>query len=124
MSELPTGTVTFLFTDVEGSTRLWEDYPDAMKDALARHDEILRDAVAAHDGHIVKMTGDGAHAVFADAPNAIDAAVAAQCAMTTEQWGTAVPLRIRMGVHTGRAESRDGDYFGTAVNRAARVMST
>ncbi len=67
MTALPTGTVTFLFTDLEGSTRLWEEHPDAMHDALARHDEILRDAIAAHDGHVVKTTGDGFHAAFADA---------------------------------------------------------
>ena len=67
MTELPTGTVTFLFTDLEGSTRLWEEHPDAMQGALARHDEILRDAIAAHDGHIVKTTGDGVHAAFANA---------------------------------------------------------
>ncbi len=67
MSELPSGTVTFLFTDLEGSTRLWEEHPDAMRDALARHDEILRAAIEAHEGHVVKTTGDGVHAVFAAA---------------------------------------------------------
>ena len=62
MAELPSGTVTFLFTDLEGSTRLWQEHPEAMKDALARHDEILREAIGVHGGHVVKMTGDGAHA--------------------------------------------------------------
>jgi predicted ATPase/class 3 adenylate cyclase len=123
MADLPTGTVTFLFTDLEGSTRLWEQFPDAMKEALARHDEILRDAIAAHDGHIVKMTGDGAHAVFADATHAVRAAVEAQQALTREQWGEPGELRVRMGLHTGPAEARDGDYYGTAVNKAARLMS-
>src|SRR6516162_9596796 len=104
MADLPTGTVTFLFTDLEGSTRLWEQFPDAMKEALARHDEILRDAIAAHDGHIVKMTGDGAHAVFADATHAVRAAVEAQQALTREQWGEPGELRVRMGLHTGPAE--------------------
>ncbi len=78
MAELPSGTVTFLFTDLEGSTRLWEEHPEAMRAALARHDAILRDAVVAHDGHVVKTTGDGIHAVFATARDALDAAVAMQ----------------------------------------------
>ncbi|HXY92986.1 MAG TPA: adenylate/guanylate cyclase domain-containing protein [Acidimicrobiia bacterium] len=123
MPELPTGTVTFLFTDLEGSTRLWQEHPEAMKDALARHDEILRVAITAHDGHVVKMTGDGAHAAFADATSAVRAARDAQVALAGEEWGETGPLRVRMGVHTGPAEARDGDYYGTAVNRAARLMS-
>ena len=123
MTTLPTGTVTFLFTDIEGSTRLWQDQPEAMQPALARHDEILRDAIGAHDGHYVKTTGDGAHAVFATASDAIDAAVNAQRAIGTEPWGLPSPLRVRMGIHSGPAELRDGDYFGTTVNRAARIMS-
>ena len=77
MGELPSGTVTFLFTDLEGSTRLWEEHPEAMRPALARHDEILREAVAASGGHVVKTTGDGMHAVFATAHDALDAAAAA-----------------------------------------------
>ena len=86
MAELPTGTVTFLFTDLEGSTRLWEEHPDAMRDALARHDEILRDAVRQHDGHVVKTTGDGLHAAFAVASDAVAAALEAQRALTSEDW--------------------------------------
>ena len=74
MTPLPSGTVTFLFTDLEGSTGKWEKHPDAMRDALARHDAILRETVEAHDGHVVKSTGDGIHAVFASAPNAVLAA--------------------------------------------------
>lgn len=123
MAGLPTGTVTFLFTDIEGSTRLWQEQPDAMKPALARHDEILRDAIAAHAGHYVKTTGDGAHAVFTTASDAIDAAVDAQRAIGAESWSLPNPLRVRMGIHSGPAELRDGDYFGTTVNRAARIMS-
>ena len=123
MAELPTGTVTFLFTDIEGSTRVWQEQPDAMRPALARHDEILRDAIAAHDGHYVKTTGDGAHAVFATASDAISSAVAAQLAIGAEPWPLSDPLRVRMGIHSGPAELRDGDYFGTAVNRAARIMA-
>ncbi|HXY95126.1 MAG TPA: adenylate/guanylate cyclase domain-containing protein [Acidimicrobiia bacterium] len=120
---LPTGTVTFLFTDLEGSTRLWEEHPDAMQTVLARHDEILRDAVDAQDGHIVKTTGDGVHAAFADAAHAVEAALTAQRAIGGEAWAGTGALLVRMGVHTGPATARDGDYYGTAVNRAARLMS-
>ena len=123
MSELPAGTVTFLFTDLEGSTRLWEEHPDAMRAALARHDEILRDAVEKRDGYLVKTTGDGLHAAFAVAPDAVAAALDAQRALTREEWTLPEPLTVRMGLHTGVAEVRDGDYYGTAVNRAARVAA-
>jgi predicted ATPase/class 3 adenylate cyclase len=121
--ELPTGTVTFLFTDLEGSTRLWQEHPDAMKDALARHDSILREAIAANGGHVVKMTGDGTHAAFASPADAVGAARDSQLALATEPWDSTGPLRVRMGIHTGHAEARDGDYYGTAVNKAARLMS-
>ncbi len=123
MGGLPSGTVTFLFTDLEGSTRLWEEHPEAMQAALARHDEILRDAVVGCQGHVVKTTGDGIHAVFATAHDALDAAVAAQVGLAGESFGATGPLRVRMGVHTCEAEYRDGDYFGSEVNRAARLMS-
>jgi predicted ATPase/class 3 adenylate cyclase len=123
VAELPTGTVTFLFTDLAESTRLWEDFPDDMRVTLARHDDILRSAIGAHDGHLVKMTGDGAHAAFGTAEDAVAAAVDAQLALQDETWGATGPLRVRMGLHTGSAEVRDGDYFGTEVNRAARVMA-
>ncbi|MEX0663731.1 MAG: adenylate/guanylate cyclase domain-containing protein [Acidimicrobiia bacterium] len=119
---LPTGTVTFLFTDLEGSTRLWEEHPEAMKDALARHDELLRSAVESHGGHVVKTTGDGLHAVFATAEQAVAAAVAGQGALSGVD-GPEGPLRVRMGLHTGAADVRDGDYYGGAVNRAARVSA-
>ncbi len=123
MAELPTGTVTFLFTDLEGSTRLWEQLPDAMRGALARHDEILRDAVEKRGGVVVKTTGDGLHAAFAAAQDAVAAAVDAQRGLGAEPWGLPEPLLVRMGVHTGEADLREGDYFGTAVNRAARVSA-
>jgi len=119
---LPSGTVTFLFTDLESSTRLWQEQSGPMQTALARHDAILRDAVERHDGVVVKGTGDGIHAVFATPEAALVAAVAAQRALTGEQWPGLEPLRVRMGVHVGTAEARDGDYFGPAVNRAARLM--
>jgi len=123
MAALPSGTVTFLFTDLEGSTRLWEQHPEAMRDALARHDAIVRDAIESHHGHVVKTTGDGAHAAFATASDAVDAAVAAQVALAAEIWTATGPLLVRMGIHTGEAELRAGDYYGTALNRAARIMS-
>jgi len=123
VAELPSGTVTFLFTDLEGSTRLWEEHADAMKAALARHDEILRDAVESRGGQVVKTTGDGLHAVFATAHDAAIAAVEAQRALGDEPWTLPEPLRVRIGVHTGEAEIRDGDYYGSAVNRAARVSA-
>ncbi len=123
MAELPSGTVTFLFTDLEGSTRLWQEHPEAMKPVLARHDELVRDAIEGHGGYVVKTTGDGFHAAFAAAHDAIDAAVDAQLALGAEGWGATGALGVRMGVHTGPAELRDGDYYGSAVNRAARLMS-
>jgi predicted ATPase/class 3 adenylate cyclase len=120
---LPTGTVTFLFTDLEGSTRLWEEHPEVMHDALARHDAILRMAVEAHGGYLVKTMGDGIHASFATADAAVNAAVTAQRALGSEPWGETGPLRVRMGLHTGSAEIREGDYYGPALNRAARLMA-
>ena len=122
MPGLPTGTVTFLFTDLEGSTRLWEEHPDAMRPALARHDEILRGAVESHGGVVVKTTGDGLHAAFGSAEGALESAVAGQRGLAAESWRGVEPLRVRMGVHTGSAEARGGDYFGPALNRAARLM--
>jgi predicted ATPase/class 3 adenylate cyclase len=121
--EPPTGTVTFLFTDLEASTRLWQEHPAAMQRASARHDELVGDAIESHGGYVVKTTGDGFHAVFASAQAAVDAAVAAQLALGGEPWDETGPLRVRMGIHSGHAEVRDGDYYGTAVNRAARLMS-
>jgi len=121
----PTRTVTFLFTDIEGSTRLWELYPEPMRAVLAQHDALLREAVGAHQGRIVKTTGDGCHAVFETAVSAVGAALAAQQALREGAWTEIRPeaLRVRMGVHTGEAEARDGDFFGPAVNRAARLTS-
>lgn len=120
---LPTGTVTFLFTDLESSTRLWEQQREAMQAALARHDELLVQAVEAQGGRVVKGTGDGLHAVFATAEAAVMAAVASQLALGGEDWGATGPLRVRMGLHTGTAERRGGDYFGPVLNRAARLMA-
>ena len=124
MAELPSGTVTFLFTDLEGSTRLWEEHATAMRPALERHDRILREAVEHHRGSVVKTTGDGLHGVFVTTRDALDAALAAQRALAAEEWGAPGELRVRMGLHTGDAEVRDGDYYGPATNRAARVMAS
>ena len=124
-SEFPSGTVTFLFTDIEGSTSLWEQHPEAMKPALARHDAIVRQAVESNHGYVVKMTGDGCHAAFASGIDAVIASLSAQCAIANENWAELAPqtLRVRMGIHTGESQQRAGDYFGSAVNRAARLMS-
>jgi predicted ATPase/class 3 adenylate cyclase len=110
----PSGVVTFLFSDIEGSTRRWEADADAMRKALAAHDEVLRSTVEAHGGWLFKHTGDGVCAGFASPTSAVDAAVAAQ---------RALELPVRMGLATGEAELRDGDYFGAVLNRAARVMA-
>jgi predicted ATPase/class 3 adenylate cyclase len=123
VAELPTGTVTFLFTDLESSTRLWDEHSEAMRAALARHDAILVQAVGARGGQVVKSTGDGLHAVFGAAENAVEAAVEAQRELTGEAWGETGPLRVRMGLHTGTAERRGEDYFGSTLNRAARLTA-
>jgi FXSXX-COOH protein len=123
VTELPSGMVTFLFTDLEGSTGKWEKHPHEMRAASARHDAILRSAVEAHRGHVVKSTGDGVHAVFAAASDAVAAASDAVRAFNSETWGSTGPLRIRVGIHTGEADERDGDYFGLALSRASRLMA-
>jgi len=118
---MPTGTVTFLFTDLESSTRLWEEHPDAMRGALARHDTIVQGAIGEHDGVVVKTTGDGVHAAFATARDAVGAAVAAQLALQHEPWEDTGALRVRIGLHTGVCELRDGDSSrsSTACERTA-----
>ncbi len=110
----PSGVVTFLFTDVEGSTRRWEADADGMRKALAAHDEVLREAIEGHGGWLFKHTGDGVCAAFASPRSAVDAAVAAQ---------RVLELPVRMGLATGEAELRGADYFGAVLNRAARVMA-
>ena len=123
MAQLPSGTVTFLFTDLESSSRLWEEHPEAMRVALARHDAILAAAVGECGGHVLKTTGDGVLAVFRTALDGTRAALGAQLALGREPWGATGPLLVRMALHTGEAEERGGDYFGPAVNRAARLMA-
>ena len=122
MVQRPSGTVTFLFTDVEGSTRRWDEQPEAMQRTLQRHDAILRDAIQRHGGYVFKTMGDAFYAAFARATDAVMAAVAAQRALAAEPWGEASPGRVRMALHTGAADERDGDYFGQPGNRVARLQ--
>ncbi|MDQ4078663.1 MAG: NB-ARC domain-containing protein, partial [Chloroflexota bacterium] len=122
---LPTGTVTFCFMDVAGSTTLWEQHPEGMRTAMQRHDVLVEGVVAAHDGQVVKPRGEGdSHfVVFARASNAVAAACALQQALIDEPWPLPVPLRVRMALHTGEADLRAGDYYGSDVNRCARLRS-
>jgi predicted ATPase/class 3 adenylate cyclase len=116
-------TFTFLFTDLESSTRLWERFPQAMKAALERHDTLLRAAVEGSNGRVVKTTGDGLMAVFDSALDGVTACLKAQRGLSDEPWGETGTLRVRLGLHVGEAQPRGGDYYGPAVNRAARLMS-
>jgi predicted ATPase/class 3 adenylate cyclase len=118
-----TETLTFLFTDLEGSTRLWQKYPDAMKTVLARHDDLVRAAVENNNGQVVKTTGDGFHAAFESAQDGLKASIDAQESLLEENWEDTGQLQVRMGLHTGESQQRGGDFYGTAVNRAARLMS-
>jgi predicted ATPase/class 3 adenylate cyclase len=116
-------TLTFLFTDLESSTQLWETLPDAMSVAVERHDQILRAAVEQANGRVVKVTGDGVMAVFSSAAEAAEGSLRAQLALRDEAWGETGPLRVRMGIHAGDAQQRAGDFFGPPVNRTARIMA-
>jgi predicted ATPase/class 3 adenylate cyclase len=118
---IPSGTVTLLFTDVEGSTRLWEAEPELMAQALRRHDEMLRWAIGQASGFVFKTVGDAFCAAFATPQAALEAVLAAQQALAKERWPTRRPIRVRMSLHTGVCEERDNDYFGPVVNRAARL---
>ncbi len=117
------GLSTFLFTDIEGSTRLWEEHAESMGAALAQHDRLLRASVAERGGTVIKTTGDGMLAVFDDPVAAADAAIAAQRALRDATWDGTGQLRVRMALHAGVAEARDGDYFGPALNRVARILA-
>src|ERR1700680_4466060 len=120
---LATGTVTMLFTDIEGSTALWEQDGARMSQALAAHDALARSAVEGRHGTVVKMTGDGMHAAFDDALDALAATLDMQQALADSAATNGVPLPVRCGLHAGVVERRDNDYFGSPVNRAARIMS-
>lgn len=121
MSQLPTGTVTFLFTDIQGSTQLCEQHPQQMPAALARHDALLRRSIEAHGGVLFKTAGDGVCAAFTTGLDALAAAVTAQQALSTEPWEIP-PLRVRMALHTGGVNPRNGDYLGQPLNRLARLL--
>ena len=118
----PTGTMTFLFTDIEGSTKLWQEHPDQMKINLAKHDDLLHQVIERNEGYVFKTVGDAFCAAFPTALQGVKAAVESQQALTQTDWGEAL-IKVRMGLHTGDAEERDNDYFGNTVNRVARLMS-
>ncbi|MBI3970835.1 MAG: adenylate/guanylate cyclase domain-containing protein [Chloroflexi bacterium] len=124
---LPSGTVTFFFTDIEGSTKLWEQLPEAMHRALALHDRLLVETIEAHGGAVFKTVGDAVYAAFATAPAALAAVLAAQRALDHERWETILGpdrhIRVRMALHTGTAHERGGDYFGPSLNRVARLLA-
>jgi len=119
----PTGTVTFLFSDIEGSTQRWERYREAMATALQRHDKLMQDAIEARGGYAFKTIGDAFCVAFTLASDAMAAALAAQRALAAEDFSAVDGLRVRMAAHTGHADERDGDYFGPAVNRVARLLA-
>ena len=120
---LPAGVVTFLLTDIEGSTALWDAHPEVMADALARHDQLIADAVAVHGGTLLKTRGEGdsTFSVFSRATGAVAAALAIRQALADTIWPQGAALRVRIAIHTGETHERDGDYFGATVNRAARL---
>jgi predicted ATPase/class 3 adenylate cyclase len=115
-------TVTFLFTDIEGSTRLWESYPDEMKAALSDHDRMLREIVASNDGLVFKAVGDGMYCAFSSPTAAALAAIAVQQAFPPQSLTTGVTLKVRVALHTGEAQLRDNDYFGLSLSRTARIL--
>lgn len=125
---LPSGTVTFLFTGIAGSTRLWEEFPRAMTGALARHDSILREILARYGGSVFKTGGDSFYAAFADVPAALNAALEAQRALWAERWErSALPdgqrVQVRMALHTGVVEAQVGSFHGPAIRRAADLLA-
>lgn len=122
-ASLPTGTVTFLFTDIEGSTQRWEQHGDAMRAAVERHDEILRREIEAHRGYVFKTVGDAFCAAFDNAADALAAAIDAQREFARGEFSAVGGIHVRMGLHSGQAQERGSDYFGPEVNRVARLMS-
>jgi class 3 adenylate cyclase len=118
----PSGTVTFLFTDIEGSTALWERDAAAMQAMVEQHDGIVRAAVTEHGGVVFSTTGDGFAVAFDRAGDALSAALATQAELTSVIWPAELAVRVRIGIHTGEVQERGGDYFGPPVNRAARIM--
>ncbi|MGA8099997.1 MAG: adenylate/guanylate cyclase domain-containing protein, partial [Candidatus Cybelea sp.] len=122
-SARPTGTVTFLFSDIEGSTVRWERDREAMEPALARHDALMRTALEARGAYVFKTMGDAFCAAFPTAADAIAAALDAQRALAAEDFSAVEGIRARMALHTGQTAERDGDYFGPTVNRVARLLA-
>ncbi len=123
MTPTPAGTVTFLFTDIQGSTKLWEKHPSLMGRVIARHDDLIRDAAAAHGGYVFKTVGDAVCMAFETVRDALVTAISIQREILAQDWGEAGRLLVRMGMHTGSAELRAGDYFGPTLNRVARIES-
>ncbi len=120
---LPSGTVTFLFADIEGSTRHWESAPAAMQEALRTHDALVRSAIEAHEGYVFKTVGDEFCAVFARSRDAAEAALDVQRVLLGADFSAIGGLRVRMSLHTGETDEREGDYFGPALNRTARLLA-
>jgi predicted ATPase/class 3 adenylate cyclase len=123
VGSVPSGTITFLFTDIEGSTSWWEREPAQMAIAVQRHDVLMRAAIEAHGGFVFATGGDAFAAAFSRAGDAVAGALTGQRALQTERWPEPVEIAVRMGIHTGEAQERDDDYFGPTVNRAARIMA-
>ena len=123
MRQLPSGTVAFLFTDIEGSTRRWERDPVAMRAVVERHLTLLRRSVEANHGVLYKVIGDAVQAAFPTAPDGVAAMLAAQRELLAEPWGEFGPLRVRMALHVGAATPQDGDYLAPALNRLARLLA-
>ncbi|HSI15085.1 MAG TPA: adenylate/guanylate cyclase domain-containing protein [Chthoniobacter sp.] len=124
MSTLPTGTITFLFSDIEGSSKKWEQHPDAMRVALAAHDKMLREAFESQGGYVFKTVGDAFCVAFDTVLQALVGALQAQRALRATAWQGIDELKVRMALHTGAAEHRDGDYFGQSLNRVARILAS
>jgi len=120
---LPSGTITFLFTDIEGSTKRWESHGDQMRAAVESHDAVLRAIFESHRGYVFKTVGDAFCVAFFSAPEGVTAALEAQLALAKEDHSSVGGIQVRMGLHTGNADERSGDYFGPTVNRVARLMS-
>ncbi len=124
MAQPPAGTVTFLFTDIEGSTRLWDSATESMRQALESHDAILRSVIDENGGYVFATGGDGFAVAFHRVGDALATALTTQTKLAAESWPEGAVIRVRMAVHTGEVSERDGDYFGPAVNLAARLMAT
>jgi class 3 adenylate cyclase len=124
MLDLPRGTVTFLFTDIEASTRLWHEHPDTMPEAYGRHDAILREAVLAHEGVVYKTIGDAFQIAFPTAVDGVVAALKAQRTVLAESWPMPEPVKVRMALHTGAVDpTANGDYRSPVLNRLGRLLS-